>query len=208
MTDPFRALPEPLRVHILLHVACQADDRTLMRMIRVFRSLRAFLKANRGAMLELMDALTVPRTTPTVTTWIFCDKRHRGGGLPAVEDVGRMKAWYVDGKRHRGGGLPAIEWADEYKVWWVDGKRHRDGGLPAVEWPNGDKEWWVDGKRHRGGGLPAFEHVDGSKEWWVNDKRHRGGGLPAIEFVSGKKEWWIEGIQQPAPVAESGKRRQ
>ena len=79
--------------------------------------------------------------------------------------------WYLNGKRHRDGGLPAIEWASGSKEWWVNGKQHRDGGLPAVEWANGSKQWWINDKRHRDDGLPAIEYVDGNKQWWIDGKR-------------------------------------
>jgi hypothetical protein len=44
------------------------------------------------------------------------------------------KEWWVHGKRHRDGGLPAIERMNGDKVWYVNGKRHRDGGLPTFEY--------------------------------------------------------------------------
>jgi len=83
------------------------------------------------------------------------------------------KEWWFNGKRHRAGGLPAIEGANGDKEWWVDGKLHREGGLPAIERANGDKEWWVNGKFHREGGLPAVVSANGYKAWWVNGKRLR-----------------------------------
>ena len=51
------------------------------------------------------------------------------------------------GKRHREGGLPAIEWSDGYKAYYVNGQLHRDDGLPAVEWADGTKEYWINGKQ-------------------------------------------------------------
>ena len=125
---------------------------------------------------------------------------HRDNDLPAIYAYGGYKAWMVNGKRHREGGLPAVEWSDGGgKEWWVNGQRHRDGGLPAVENANGSKKWYVNGQCHRDGGLPAIERVegdaDGTKEWYVNGLLHRDGGLPAIECVDGSKQWWVNGQQ-------------
>jgi len=190
MTNPFRALPEPLRVHILFEIAHHVDQRTLSSMRWMFPVFGAVLKTNRGAMLELMDALTVPITMPEGTTWLFCGRLHRGHGLPAVESPNGEKEWWVNGKLHRDGGLPAIERANGGKKWWVHGKLHRDGDLPAIEQPNGVKEWLVNGKRHRGGGLPAIELVDGYKEWWINGIQQP---EPASEW-SKSKEWWVNDL--------------
>jgi hypothetical protein len=110
-----------------------------------------------------------------------------------INEIGDRR-WWVNGKRHRDGGLPAIEWASGSKEWWVNGERHRDGGLPARERANGDKEWWVNGVRHRDGGLPAIDMANGDKSWWVNDNLHRVGGLPAIEWANGDNEWWVNGV--------------
>ena len=55
------------------------------------------------------------------------------------------KKWYVNGKRHREGGLPAIEFGNGSKWWYVNGKLHRDNDLPAIEYANGTKQWWVMG---------------------------------------------------------------
>ena len=52
------------------------------------------------------------------------------------------KEWWVNGRRHRDGGLPAIEYTDGTKEWWVNGNLHRDGGLPAIEKFDGTREWW------------------------------------------------------------------
>ena len=64
-----------------------------------------------------------------------------------VVDKYGNKFWYnQQGKRHRDGGLPAIEYADGGKEWYVNGQLHREGGLPAVELANGSKAWWVNGQ--------------------------------------------------------------
>ena len=124
--------------------------------------------------------------------WWVNGKRHRDGGLPAVE-YANFREWWVNGLLHRDGDLPVIEYANGNKEWRVNGLLNREGGLPAVEKANGDKEWWVNGRRHRDGGLPAIEYADGYKSWWVNGDLHRDGGLPAIERVDGTKSWLVKG---------------
>jgi hypothetical protein len=110
--------------------------------------------------------------------WFSWWKRHRDGGLPAIEDANGNKEWWINGKRNREGGLPAVEWADGAKFWYVNGELHRDGGLPAYEGPSGLKAWWVNGKRHREtllgdseNDLPAVECANGMVEWWKNGKK-------------------------------------
>ena len=67
---------------------------------------------------------------------------HRTDG-PAYEEH-NYRAWWVDGKRHREGGLPAIEWGNGSKSWFENDKRHRLDG-PAISYADGHKEWWVNG---------------------------------------------------------------
>ncbi len=82
-----------------------------------------------------------------------------------------VRSYWEDGKRHRAGGLPAIESADGTKEYWERGKRHRAGGLPAIEWADGTKQYYENGKRHRAGGLPAIEYADGTKQYWEHGRR-------------------------------------
>ena len=182
MSNPFRTLPEPLRVHILFEIAHHVGQRELRSLTCMFPEFGMFLRNNHGAILEMMDALTAPVIK------------------------GKERRWLVFGKLHRGGGLPAIEAFDGTKEWYVDNKRHRGDGLPAIERSDGSKQWWVDDKLHRGGGLPAMVCSYGYNAWFVDGKRHRDGGLPAVEWDNDFKQWWIHGICQPTPARESGKR--
>jgi len=63
-----------------------------------------------------------------------------------VDENGNIFWYNQQGKRHREGGLPAIEYADGGKEWYVKGQLHREGGLPAIEYADGGKEWYVNGR--------------------------------------------------------------
>ena len=44
-----------------------------------------------------------------------------------IEKVDYQQLNWVNGKKHREGGLPAVERASGSKLWYVNGERHREG---------------------------------------------------------------------------------
>ncbi len=103
--------------------------------------------------------------------WFLNGMRSNPSG-PAIVHPDGSTEWYVDAKRHREGGLPAVEKSNGYCEWWVDDLRHREGDLPAVVDPvTGVKEWWHDGVRDREDNKPAIVRPNATKpkdkyEWW------------------------------------------
>lgn len=57
-------------------------------------------------------------------------------------------SYWRDGKRHRDGGLPALESSGGSKFYYENGVLHRDGGLPACEWASFAKEYYKNGVQY------------------------------------------------------------
>ena len=136
MTNPFRVLPEPLRVHILFEIAHHVDQDALLAMERMFPNFKAFLEANHWAMLELMDLLTVCYVNNGEKHWKFRGKLHRGHGLPAVELSNGTKVWWIDGKLYRAGGLPVVEYGNISEGWYRNHRVRANDDVPAIDYRN------------------------------------------------------------------------
>ena len=108
----------------------------------------------------------------TVEVWVNEDGEvHRDNDQPAVLcPDGDHREWFKGGKRHRDGGLPAIE-SRSRREWFEYGKRHRDGGLPAVEDEFKGDQWWVRGHRQD---VPVERAHERRREQALHAREHGG----------------------------------
>jgi len=99
--------------------------------------------------------------------------------LPCIVRADGHQEWHDEaGKRHREGGLPAVELPDGTLEWWTHGRRDRTGDQPAIIRPNGDQEWWVDGVLHRDDDRPAIVCTRGIKLWFQRGVKQRSERAP------------------------------
>ena len=123
------------------------------------------------------NGLMEPKSGMTMDTIIVSLAPPLNGLLKVpMEPKSGLRMGFKDGRRHRDGGLPAIERSSGTKEWWVNGQPHREGGLPAVEMENGDMYWYVNGKlmsNERGRAYMSFcnrMRIKAQKKlyfWWV-----------------------------------------
>ncbi len=77
-------------------------------------------------------------------------KFHREDG-PAVdieEGSYPQRQWWINGKKHREGGLPAVEYADGSKIYYVNDRLHREDGPAIVNIKNKARnQWWINGEK-------------------------------------------------------------
>ena len=118
------------------------------------------------------DLPAVEFTSFNTAYWMYKNKFHRDGDLPAIISYNpnntRDTSWYKHGNIHRDGDLPAYISDIGGQRWYKNNKLHRDDDLPAI-YLNGNKHWYQNGNIHRDGDKPAVILNDGSQYWYKNN---------------------------------------